>query len=119
MIPFSTIRKRSTTAVLLPDSEVVRVYIKGAPEQIVGKCTKTFDVNGQRINFTDEEQNYIYTSVIYENFTSKGYRTIAFAYKDMTLDEFNEQKANSNNFENDSDRESLEQSLVFVGVFAL
>jgi magnesium-transporting ATPase (P-type) len=93
---------------LLPDSDIVRVYVKGAPELIIGKCTKTFDVNGQRINFTDEEQNYIYTSVIYENFTSKGYRTLAFAYKDMTLDEFNDQRANSNNFENDSDRESLE-----------
>jgi len=56
----------------------------------VNKCVKTFDVNGQRVNLTDEEQNYIYQNIIYQSFTTQGYRVMAFAYKDMSLDEFME-----------------------------
>ncbi len=44
---------------------------------------------------------------------------MAFAYKDMSLDEFNEIKQNCNNFQEESDRDILEQNMVFVGVFAL
>ena len=52
--------------------------------------------------------NYIYQNIIYENFTTKGYRGLALAYKDMSLDEFNDLKASSNNFETEQDRETLE-----------
>jgi len=48
-IPFSTIRKRSVVAVRHPDMEdIVRVFVKGAPEYIVPKCTKTFGVDGNK-----------------------------------------------------------------------
>lgn len=50
--------------------------------------------------------NYIYQNIIYENFTTKGYRGIALAYKDMSLDEFNDLKASSNNFETIRQRNS-------------
>lgn len=47
-IPFSTLRKRSVTAVRHPDNEgVVRVYVKGAPEIVIPKCTRTFDIDGK------------------------------------------------------------------------
>jgi Ca2+-transporting ATPase len=46
-------------------------------------------------------------------------RALAFAYKDMSIDEFNELKEKCNDFVDESDREVLEQNLVLVGVFAL
>ena len=57
--------------------------------------------------------------VIYQDFTTKGLRTIAFAYKDLSTDEFNQLKSECNNFQEAQDREGLESSLTFVGVFAL
>ena len=55
VIPFSTIRKRSITAVRHPDKEdLVRIYIKGAPELIVNKCTRTYDVDGKSIPMSNE-----------------------------------------------------------------
>lgn len=54
VIPFSTIRKRSIAAVRHPDVEdLIRVYIKGAPEIIVSKCSRTYDVDGKVIPMSD------------------------------------------------------------------
>ena len=57
--------------------------------------------------------------MIYKQFTSKGLRTLAFAYKDLAIEEYNELKARHNNFVEESDRDVLEQNLIFIGVFAL
>jgi magnesium-transporting ATPase (P-type) len=47
-IPFSTVTKRSITAVrLLERSDIVRVFLKGAPELVVPKCIRTFENNGK------------------------------------------------------------------------
>jgi magnesium-transporting ATPase (P-type) len=106
-------------AMHLPDSNTVRVYVKGAPEFIVSKCTRTFSIEGEKEPMSEEQLSYILGNIIYENFTSKGYRAMAFAYKDYNLDEFEELRRDSNNFESENDKISLEQNLVFVGVFAL
>ena len=43
VIPLSPIRKRQVIAVKHPEMDgVVRVYVKGAPEYIIDKCTRTF-----------------------------------------------------------------------------
>lgn len=48
-IPFSSIRKRSIVAVRHPDmDDVVRIYVKGAPEFIITKCSRTFGVDGNK-----------------------------------------------------------------------
>jgi len=57
--------------------------------------------------------------VIFKQFTSNGLRVLAFAYKDMSIEEFNELKEKCNDFAEESDREVLEQNLVLVGIIAL
>jgi magnesium-transporting ATPase (P-type) len=60
VIPFSTIRKRTITAVRHPEREdTIRIYIKGAPELITPKCTRTFEVDGRIVPMNDEQLNYI------------------------------------------------------------
>ena len=86
VIPFSTIKKRSLVALQHPDNEeMVRVYVKGAPEYIVSKCVKTYDIDGSRIMMSDEQLNYILADMIKEHMTQKGLRAIALAYKDMSI----------------------------------
>lgn len=46
-IPFNSERKRATTAVSHPDDHnIVRVYVKGAPEMVIQLCDNYFDSNG-------------------------------------------------------------------------
>ena len=86
MIPFSAIRKRSIVAVRHPDLvDTVRVYLKGAPEFIINKCTRTFGLDGNKAPLTDFQLNYILSDIVSKEFTIKGYRSLAFAYKDMTV----------------------------------
>jgi magnesium-transporting ATPase (P-type) len=82
----------------LPESDTVRVYVKGAPEYFLHKCVKTYSEDGSKNHMTDEQLNYIQTDVISNNFTSKGLRVLAFAYRDLSIEEFNDLKYQSNNF---------------------
>lgn len=119
-IPFSADRKRSTVALRHPDLEdVVRVYVKGAPEYIAHKCTSFIGPDGRRATIDEEQLNYILKDVLFQEYTSKGYRAIAFAYRDLSTDEFENYKQECNNFKDVSDREVLESNLTFVAAFAL
>jgi len=57
--------------------------------------------------------------IISKEFTTQGYRAIAFAYKDMNYEDYQNLKQEYNNFQEEQDREALENQLTFVGVFAL
>lgn len=71
VVPFSTIRKRSVTAIRHPDrDDIVRVYVKGAPEYIVHKCSKTYDVDGRCISMDSDQLNYISHDIMTKKFTT-------------------------------------------------
>lgn len=54
VVPFSTIRKRSLTALRHPDhDDFVRVFMKGAPEIVVSKCSRTYHIDGKVIPLDD------------------------------------------------------------------
>ena len=98
-IPFSTIRKKSVVAMQHPNAaEIIRVYVKGAPEYIVNKCTKTLGHDGRPAIMNEQEYNYIMNDIIYQNFTTKGLRVIALAYKDINSMGFQQLKKECNNF---------------------
>ena len=54
-----------------------------------------------------------------QKFTTAGYRTLAFAYKDIPVDDFESLKEANNNFQTEEDRNVLERDLTFLGLFAL
>lgn len=120
VIPFSTIRKRSLTAVRHPDhDDFVRIYIKGAPEIIVSKCQRTYHIDGKVIPLDDTQTNYILNDILIQKFTTAGYRTLAFAYKDLPVEDYENLRDTYNNFVNEEDRNVLEKDLTFIGLFAL
>lgn len=38
----------------LPETDIIRVYVKGASEFVIPKCVKTFEVDGSKTHLTDE-----------------------------------------------------------------
>ena len=68
------------------------MYVKGAPEYIAHKCTSLIGESGRKVDMNDEQLNYILKDVLFQEFTSKGYRAIAFAYRDLSIDAFNDLK---------------------------
>jgi magnesium-transporting ATPase (P-type) len=89
IIPLSPIRKRQVIAVRHPDmDDIVRIYVKGAPEYIIDRCKKTHQVDGSRNFMPSDQLTYIKNDILIEQFTSQGLRAILFAYKDMPLSDF-------------------------------
>lgn len=87
--PFSTIRKRSLVAMRHPDLEdTVRVYLKGAPEMVMNKCTHFFGPTGGLQLMKETDLQYVLNDCTKENMASQGLRTLAFAYRDFEEDEF-------------------------------
>lgn len=94
-VPFSSVRKIETVAVINPDSEnKVRVIVKGAPEIIFSKCTSFHDTDGSEATLGDDERRYMKDD-IFEVLCDQGLRCFAYAYKDIERSEFDEIKENN------------------------
>ena len=105
---------------MYPDHDIVRVFVKGAPEQMIFNCNSTFDENGDVITLEDEQRNQIIEHTIGEEFAKNGFRCLGFSFRDFTIEEFSNLKVQNNNFATDSDREALTRGgLRLISIFAL
>lgn len=51
---------------------------------ILHKCQKTIGQHGQVAEMTEQELQYIRDEIMYSQFTSKGLKVIAMAYRDIS-----------------------------------
>ncbi len=77
-IPFDSVRKLMSTANLQPDGSV-RVWTKGAVDELLKKCTHIFE-NGKRRKITDEDKKSVMDSNKY--LCAKALRVLGYAYSD-------------------------------------
>lgn len=64
--------------------DAVRVYVKGAPEYILHKCSAMYNYEGQKVQMGEDELNYV-NNIMSQEFTGIGLRVLSFAYKDMSV----------------------------------
>jgi len=86
--PFDSIRKRTLTVVRLPNDVGYRVFIKGAPEYILHMSSKTFKEDGALVELNKDLKRKIEDSFV--NDSRNKLKPLAFAFKDMDINEFNE-----------------------------
>jgi len=101
-IPFSSERKRMTTIHSASDGGVY-AYVKGAPEVILERCSRTYE-NGKERNLTDYKRKQILE--INEKFASNALRVLAFAYRRLDKPK-------------GPYKENVENNLVFVGLIGM
>lgn len=77
----------------------IRVFVKGAPEFVLESCSKYMTGESTSDELTQDQRDNIILKVIKNNFAPKALRTIMVAYKDMSLEDFENLKQNHNNFE--------------------
>jgi len=83
-MPFDSSKKYSLIAVQHPTYEdKVRVYVKGAPEVVMEKCTQSIDELGNPMQWESEEAAL--PGMIQDKMTQYGHRVIAFASKDIDV----------------------------------
>lgn len=120
-IPFNPIRKSQVT-VIRPKKgcSYVRVVLKGSPEYVLSRCNRFKMGNNSDADFNHEfKRQVLNESIIGAYAKGRGYRTFAYAYKDMDSDEWERLQAEHNNFVREEDREIVEEDLTFVAAFGL
>ena len=125
-VPFSSDLKKSIIAVQLPQNhghDTVRVFVKGAPEEVIPNCTRHYvgaGDNPPKENMSEQDRQHIY-NIAQDKMTSLGMRCIAFSYCDMHTRDF-EALMQSMHGEIDSPQEiaALEgQEQTFLSLIAL
>jgi magnesium-transporting ATPase (P-type) len=87
-IPFDQYLKRKVVLRQVQGKpEIVRVYVKGAPELVMPLCNQTLDFNGNRKEFEDSDQGNILNHIVSNDMADQGLKVLSFAYKDMEVDE--------------------------------
>jgi magnesium-transporting ATPase (P-type) len=116
--PFSSDEKYSIAAMEIDGK--VRIYLKGAPEEVLKKCAQKFHANGEQVELEETDRHYILGDIFANTFAKKdGLRVIALSYYDMDLETFNSLKQETNNFANPSDFDQLLGFHTFIGLIAL
>lgn len=130
-IPHSSSRARMTSVVeLTDDSDYVRVVVKGAPEILLNKCTRTFNAEGGIDALEDGERDAVVEQFLNKEWVNysvgtdgKGqgnaFRSILYAYQDISKADFESHKASTQDFASEEDKGILENDLTLVGIFAL
>lgn len=98
-VPFSSERKRMTTLHESPGGTIA--YSKGAPEEIVGECTRIYS-NRNEQNFPQDEKDKILEEG--QTMAAEGLRVLGLAYKDLSPDESSD---------------TAEQDMVFLGLVGM
>ncbi|NOQ90023.1 MAG: calcium-translocating P-type ATPase, PMCA-type, partial [Gammaproteobacteria bacterium] len=99
VIPFDSKRKLMTT--LHQSDETVVAYIKGAPEQVLQRCSKLSGNDGP----IEVKPEYVLQEA--EQLANEGYRVLAFAKREFTA------------LPQSLESETIEQELSFLGLVAL
>ncbi|CAD8177614.1 unnamed protein product [Paramecium octaurelia] len=81
-IPFSSKRKKMSTAVLNQKNQTVRIFTKGASEIILAQCFKYVSKGGNEVLLDKTKKDDILHNVI-EQYASQCLRTIAIAYREF------------------------------------
>lgn len=70
------------------DPDMLRVYIKGAPEEIIKLCSKVKDQSGGEEDLGyDWAQNNILEKVVANEMACLGLKVLSFAYKDIHIED--------------------------------
>jgi len=96
ILEFDSVRKRMSI-VVKKDNELI-AFIKGAPEKIL-EISKYIYINGKEVNI-EEYRDKI--KMVFEEFASEGFRTLAFGYKKLK-----------------SLNEEIEKDIVFLGIVGI
>lgn len=77
--PFDSVRKRMSSVRMYDDK--LTVFVKGAPESVIERCTKIWLPNGKIRKITDSDRKTIYSQNDF--FANKAMRNLAYAYKNI------------------------------------
>ena len=85
--PFNSDTKKMTVAVEIEHDKTVRLYVKGASENIIDDCIMYLN-NKELLDLSQSSQKERLKETVLKQMAQGALRTIAMGYKDITYEEF-------------------------------
>src|SRR5262249_54756070 len=118
LVPFDAARKFMATVVKLADGKY-RLYVKGAPEVLLGKCTKIIEDTMHGVSDVQITAENISTlQDIVTNYASRSLRTIGLLYRDFEKWPLEDVRTTDDD-EIEVDVDDFLKDLVFLAVVAI
>ena len=80
-LPYNSENKYMTTIYFVPERQVLRVYVKGAPEVIIREAAEIMDADGTIRPCTDADRENLHRLVA--KYASKAYRTLVVGFREI------------------------------------
>lgn len=118
-LPFDQDLKRKVVVRSVQGSpELVRIYVKGAPEVVIPACSQTLNHQVKPKPFTNEDQQAILENVVNHEMAEQGLKVLSFAFKEIRLADLNE-LSKVTQVESEKFRRQLEVDLIYLCTFGL
>mmetsp|Transcript_14890 Transcript_14890/g.25363 ORF Transcript_14890/g.25363 Transcript_14890/m.25363 type:complete len:791 (+) Transcript_14890:874-3246(+) len=118
-LPFDQEKKRKVVVRRVPDNEeLVRIYVKGAPEFVLPLCSQTLSPQVQPVELSEDEVVGLLSEIVTAKMASEGLKVLSYAFKEIRLEDL-DQLMQSYNTEGAEFREQLEADLIYLGTFAM
>lgn len=85
-VPFSSQKKRMTTVYYIKKTDVLRAYVKGAPDQLIAASSQVLTNSGSLVP-CDEDLKEEMMQVV-KNLSNAGFRTLLLGYTDTPAQKF-------------------------------
>lgn len=94
-MPFDQDLKRKTVVRRVAENaNLVRIYVKGAPECVIPICNQTIDGQNQPINLDDNKKQQLLEDAVSSDMASKGLKVISYSFKEIDVHTLNELMCN-------------------------
>jgi len=92
---------------------------KGAPEEIVARCSYQLDMNNEVVDFHDQKAHLEHISqVIFQDY-EEILKPLSYAYRDFKLEDFQKLINKYDGFSNETHHHVIESNLIFAATFLL
>lgn len=119
--PFDPVLKRKTVVRNnATSSETVRIYVKGAPEEVIPLCNATVDDSIMRVDFRKEDQDRV-LGLINDQIAGKGHKPLSYAFKEIEKAQLHSlmSSVGGDKDEDEAYRREFESDLFYLGTFGL
>jgi magnesium-transporting ATPase (P-type) len=98
--------------------ELVRIYVKGAPEYVIGLCSLTLSQQVKPVPFQESEHLNVMQHIVSSSMAVDGLKCLSYAFKEIRIDDL-DQLMSTYDLESDEFRAELENDLIYLATFGM
>ena len=99
------------------EEKLCRIYVKGAPEEILPLCTQTLDKNVQTVEFSEQSRLSV-LNIVENKIAKKGYKPLSYAVRIISKEDLDTALPNVSE-DSPQYRNIFESDLIYLGTFGL